>query len=70
MITNDDIERMSRISRKCALTTAKEFTDLTYDKINDCMVSIDLAMADLQTCKEAIEETLLQLNNAMFEDCM
>jgi hypothetical protein len=70
MRTTEDIERMSRISRRCALTTAKEFADLTYDKINDCMVTIDLAMNDLQTCKEAVEETLLQLNNGMFEDCM
>ena len=70
MSTTEDIERMSRITRKCALATAKEFADLTYDKINDCMVTIDLAMTDLQTCKEAIEETLLQLNNGMFEDCM
>jgi hypothetical protein len=70
MRTKEDVERMSRLTRKCALTTAKEFTDLTFDKINDCMITIDLAMNDLQTCKEAIEETLLQLNNAMFEDCM
>lgn len=70
MKTNEDIERMSRISRKCALATAKEFTDLTFDKINDCMVEIDLALSDLQTCKEAVEEALLQLNNCMFEDCM
>lgn len=70
MKRTDDIERMSRITRKCALTTAKEFADLTYDKINDCIVTIDLAMNDLQTCKEAIEETMLQLNNGMFEDCL
>lgn len=67
---NMEVERMSRISKVCAVVTAKEFVDIINDKIVDCLADIQKLENELHTMKECVEETQLQLNNAIFEDCM
>ena len=65
-----DAERMSNISRMTACITAKEFIDMTKDKIDDCIVKLHSLEQDLYTMQEAIDESMLQLNSAIFEDCV
>lgn len=65
-----DVERMSNITRLTACITAKEFIDITKDKIDDCIVKLHSLEQDLHTMQETIEESMLQLNNAIFEDCV
>jgi lipoate-protein ligase A len=63
-------ERMSNITRLTACITAKEFIDITKEKIDDCIVKLHSLEQDLYTMQETIEESMLQLNNAIFEDCV
>lgn len=65
-----DIERMSNITRMTACITAKEFIDITKERIDNCIVKIHSLEQELYTMQETIEESMLQLNNAIFEDCM
>ena len=65
-----EAERMSNITRMTACITAKEFIDITKEKIDDCIVKLHSLEQDLYTMQETIDESMLQINNAIFEDCV
>jgi hypothetical protein len=65
-----ELERMSRITRMSHLATAKEFIDMVSEKASDSLTKLQQLENDIHTIKEATDEAILQLNNAIYEDCM
>lgn len=65
-----ELKRMSNISRISAIATAKEFVDMTAEKVSDSLQHVQEIEQALYTMKEALNEAQLQMNNAIFEDCM
>lgn len=63
-------ERMSRITRMGHMATAKEFVDMIGEKTSNTLTKLHELENDLHTIKEATDEVMLQLNNAIYEDCM
>ena len=65
-----ELKRMSNISRISAIATAKEFVDMTAEKVSESLQHVQEIEQALCTMKETLEEAQLQMNNAIFEDCM
>lgn len=65
-----DIVRMSKITKDCSLITAREFVGLALDDTKDIIAKVQEAEQKIQGIKEILEESLLQINNSIFEDCV